>query len=581
VGEKIKVIKFLITQLKQHLKYIFLLGIIFFIGGIFLFSPVVTQANLDGEFKNNTAPILMDGRTIFKVTNSIELSAKERAIIINNRLQKAVESQEEIKLKIRQNGQLPVIFINDEPLVTVIDRDAPDQQSTIEQAVIWRNEIQKAVKTAQEERSFKFQKIAFIKSCLVIIFALLGHWLLQRIWATSIRHLVQKLVVTFQSGNEAQPTAVKESSSPSLPPTSTDKVRHRQNLEASVLGLTLALARSLLWLSTILYITEQFPRTRQLRSQVTGALQSTFTTGIITLDNQSYSLPDLLILGGLIWGLFLIAKTFSDLLQSRILRVTGMSRSAQEIVAIVVRYIFIFIGIIILLQIWGLDLSSLTILASALGVGIGFGFQDIAKNFGSGLVLLFERPIQVGDFIELGEYQGIVERVGARSTLIKTIDGVSIIIPNSRFLEEELTNWDHENPVSGIRLPIGVAYGSDVEAVRAALTDIAKANPDILSKPAPQVLFKGFGDSSLDFELRVWTNKPSKQFIIKSNLFFQIEAILRKRNIEIPFPQRDLHVRGNLPIELSPELQELLMQFLSQKPNHDNNNVNIQSDELN
>jgi small-conductance mechanosensitive channel len=381
--------------------------------------------------------------------------------------------------------------------------------------------------------------------------------------------------------NESQPTLVKDSPPNSPSPTLTDKVKHRQNLESLVLGLTLTLARSLLWLATILYITEQFPRTRQLRSQVTEALQSTFTTGIITLDNKSYSLPDLLILGGLIWGLFLIAKAFSDLLQSRILRVTGMSRSAQELVSLVVRYSFIFIGIIVLLQIWGLDLSSLTILASALGVGIGFGFQDIAKNFGSGLVLLFERPIQVGDFIELGEYQGIVERVGARSTLIKTIDGVSIIIPNSRFLEEELTNWDHDNPVSGLRLPVGVAYGSDVEAVRGALTDIAKANPDILPKPAPQVLFKGFGDSSLDFELRVWTNKPSKQFIIKSNLFFQIEAILRKRNIEIPFPQRDLHVRGNVPIELSSELQALLMQFLSQQQNHENNNVNIQSDELN
>ncbi len=571
-------------QFRQSLKYIFLLGILFLMGGLFLFSPIVTQANLEGELKQNTAPVILDGRTLFKVNSSVELTAKERANIINNRLQKAVESQEEINIEISQIGQLPVLTLNNQQLVTIIDRDAPDSQSTIEQAVIWRNAIQSAVEQAQKERSFNFLKIAFIKSCIVIILALSGHWLLQQIWSTSIRRLVQKFLAKYPSVNEPQTSPITESQPHALNYISTDKVKHHQNLEPIILASTLTLARSLLWLGTIIYITEQFPSTRHLKSQVIEALNSTFTTDIITLGNESYSLPDLLILGILIWGLFILAKAFSDLLQSRILQVTGMSRSAQEMVSIIVRYSFIFIGVIVLLQVWGLDLSSLTILASALGVGIGFGFQDIAKNFGSGLVLLLERPIQVGNFIELGEYQGIVERVGARSTLIKTLDGISIIIPNSRFLEEELTNWDHDSPVSGLRLPIGVAYGSDIEAVRTALTDITKANPDILPKPAPQVLFKGFGDSSLDFELRVWTSKPSKQMIIKSNLFFQIEAILRKRNIEIPFPQRDLHVRGKMPIELSPELQAVLMQFLNQQQNHhndNNNNINIKSDELN
>lgn len=577
-------INFYKVQIRRHFKSIFLLGIVGLIATFLLFNPVITQANLEGELKQNTAPVVLDGRTIFKVNSSVEMTAKERANIINARLQKAVESQqEEIKIEIRQSGQLPVLTLNNQPLVTVIDRDAPNSQLAIEQALIWRNAIQEAVQQAQQERSFKFLKIAFIKSCLIIILALSAHWLLQRIWLTSIRRLVQNILAKYQSVNEVKPSTITESQPHSLTYISTDKAKPHQNLEPLILGLTLTLARTLLWLGTILYITEQFPRTRQLRSQVTEALHSTFITDIITLGNESYSLPDLLILAILIWGLFLLAKAFSDVLQSRILQVTGMSRSAQEMVSIIVRYSFIFIGIIVLLQVWGLDLSSLTILASALGVGIGFGFQDIAKNFGSGLVLLLERPIQVGDFIELGEYQGIVERVGARSTLIKTLDGISIIIPNSRFLEEELMNWDHENPVSGLRLPVGVAYGSDIEAVRTALTDIAKANPDILPKPAPQVLFKGFGESSLDFELRVWTSKPSKQLIIKSNLFFQIEAILRKRNIEIPFPQRDLHVRGKMPIELSPELQALLMQFLSQQQNNQNpnNNANIQSDELN
>jgi potassium-dependent mechanosensitive channel len=215
------------------------------------------------------------------------------------------------------------------------------------------------------------------------------------------------------------------------------------------------------------------------------------------------------------------------------------------------------------LQIWGLDISSLAILVSALGVGIGFGLQDIAKNFGSGLVLVFERPIQVGDFIEVGEFQGTVERIGARSTLIRTLDQISIIVPNSRFLEQEVINWSHDNPVSRIHLPVGVAYGSDIEAVRSALLESARNHPKILSTPQPQVFFKGFGDSSLDLELLVWTAEPSKQVLIKSDLYFRMEALLRQKQVEIPFPQRDLHLQvDQLPLQLSPQMEQMMQRWL-------------------
>ncbi|NJN31969.1 MAG: mechanosensitive ion channel [Synechococcales cyanobacterium RM1_1_8] len=206
-----------------------------------------------------------------------------------------------------------------------------------------------------------------------------------------------------------------------------------------------------------------------------------------------------------------------------------------------------------LLQLWGIDLSSLTILASALGVGIGFGFQDIAKNFGSGLVLVFERPIQVGDFVEVGGYSGTIERLGARSTMIRTLDNLDIFIPNSRFLEEEVTNWSHNRTPTRVKVPVGVAYGSDLKAVEEALLESAQSNKNVLKMPEPAVFFTGFGDSALDFTLMVWIARPQQHVRIKSELNFKIDAAFRRRQIEIPFPQRDLHVRsGKLPVELLP-----------------------------
>jgi len=195
-------------------------------------------------------------------------------------------------------------------------------------------------------------------------------------------------------------------------------------------------------------------------------------------------------------------------------------------------------------------------------VGIGLGLQGIAREFLSGLVLIFERPIQVGDFVEVDELMGTVERISVRSTEIRTLDDVSIIIPNSRFLEANVINWNHHSSVSRLRIPVGVAYGADTEAVRQVLLNAAKGHPDVVSTPAPKVFFLEFGESSLRFNLLVWIREPRKQFQIRSDLYFKIEALLRDRKIEIPFPQRDLHVRsGNLPITLSPELVSSLAQL--------------------
>ncbi|ERT08372.1 mechanosensitive ion channel family protein [Lyngbya aestuarii BL J] len=535
------------------------LGIILILSSFLLFNSVSAQDNTAEGFKQNTAPITLDGIRLFKVSSSGEFTAQDRADIINSKLQEAVSSQEPIELEIRQNNDLPTVWLNDRYLLTITERDSQAGNNQQEQAEVWRKKLQISLIQAQKERSLKFLRDAFIRSILILSFAILCNFILGKFWNKSLRHFFKKVIPVQQTEDQEQS-------------------KYHRSIDLFV-SLTLASVRVGIWMATILYIANQFPFTRRLSFEVTGTLISTLTSDIISFANQAYSIPDVLFLIALLWILIVSAKVVSDLLRSRILNVTGINRGAQEVIAVIIRYSLICIGSIVLLQIWGLDLSSLTILASALGVGIGFGFQDIAKNFGSGIVLLFERPIQVGDYIEIGEYKGIVERVGARSTVIKTLDMISIIVPNSRFLEIELINWNHDHPVSGVRLPVGVAYGSNIEVVKQSLLDVAKVNPDVLAMPSPQVLFKGFGDSSLDFELRVWISQPSRNVIICSNLYYQIEAIFRLRNIEIPFPQRDLHVRGSLPLELSSELKDLLMR-LSQQQNNGSSNVDSHKTDL-
>lgn len=306
-------------------------------------------------------------------------------------------------------------------------------------------------------------------------------------------------------------------------------------------------------------MTNLFPVSRGWGDALNRSLVNSFTAPILSIGRNNYSVTDLLILAGLLLGWIVLSGAAANFFKLRILQVARISLGDQEAVAVIAKYGLIVVGTIVLLQVWGIDLSSLTIIFSALGVGIGFGFQNIAKNFGSGLILLFERPIQVGDFVKVGDLEGTVVRISARSTVLRSLDQISIIVPNSRFLEEEVINWSYENPVSRVRIPVGVAYGSDISLVKEVLLQATHGHAAVLAHPEPIIFFLGFGDSSLDFELRVWIDQPVAQYRIKSDLFFRIEELFRAHKIEIPFPQRELHVRsGSIPLALSPELEATL-----------------------
>jgi small-conductance mechanosensitive channel len=211
----------------------------------------------------------------------------------------------------------------------------------------------------------------------------------------------------------------------------------------------------------------------------------------------------------------------------------------------VVSYIVWVLGLIVALQPLGINATTLAVFGGAIGVGIGFGLQDIAKNFIAGLILLIERPIKVGDRIEIGKVIGDVAEIRARATLVRTNDEIYLIVPNAEFITNTVTNWSYRTPRVRFHFPIGVACGSDPRGVEKALLEVAAKNERVLKEPAPSVLFIAFGESSLDFELVCWTAVMlHRRGSLRSEINFSLHETLKERGIEFPSPQRDLYIRS-------------------------------------
>lgn len=202
----------------------------------------------------------------------------------------------------------------------------------------------------------------------------------------------------------------------------------------------------------------------------------------------------------------------------------------------------IVIGVYIALQFVGVDVSGLVVLAGALGVGIGFGLQNIASNLISGVIILLERPISIGDRVTVGDTIGDVAHIGLRSTEIVTPDNIMIIVPNTEFVSDRVINWTRGRAQTRVRLPVGVAYGSDLGRVRQIMLEVAHAQPNVISSPVPEVWLIRFGESSLDLELLVWVEAPNLIPRLRSELNFALEAAFTAHDISIPFPQRDVRL---------------------------------------
>ena len=242
---------------------------------------------------------------------------------------------------------------------------------------------------------------------------------------------------------------------------------------------------------------------------------------------------------------FRISTIIRRWLIHHVLLKSGLDTGGREAAGTIVQYAIIVIGLLIIFQSAGIDFTTLNILAGTIGVGLGFGLQNIVNNFVSGLIILFERPIKVGDRIEVGYIEGDVIKVGARSTTVLTNDNIAIIVPNSRFITENVVNWSHKESKVRFRIPVAVSYESDVRQVERLLLDVARENPDILDDPRPVVRFLEFMESGLKFELRAWsTTLVHRKGKLISSLNFAIFQKFKENQVEMPYPQRDLHIRS-------------------------------------
>ncbi len=240
----------------------------------------------------------------------------------------------------------------------------------------------------------------------------------------------------------------------------------------------------------------------------------------------------------------LASSALRALLRGRILESRGIEPGVGESVARLVHYAVVLVGALLALAVMGVELRSFAIVAGALGVGIGFGLQNIVNDLVCGLVLLFERPVRAGDTVVVGSDWGAIKHIGLRATVVSVYDGSEIVVPNGELVSQKLTNWTLSSRQNRVIAEVGVAYGSDIEKVFGILKSAAEKHPSVLADPAPQILFAGFGDSSLNFEVRVWLPEVSLRLPTLSQLRVEIDRQFRAAGVEIPFPQRDLHLRS-------------------------------------
>jgi len=297
----------------------------------------------------------------------------------------------------------------------------------------------------------------------------------------------------------------------------------------------LTLGAFLLWLSAELYLLT-------IHDSVLGAVSSAlqyrigFGTVYFTLRGV-LSLILVLLLG------YVLANAVTFVLQKGLLAKLPLQRGLPYAISRVTYYVLLVLVFVAALANAGVELNKFTVITGALGVGVGFGLQNVVNNFVSGLILLFERPIRVGDTVEVNGLTGTVKRIGARSSTVETFQGSEVIVPNSTLISNQVINWTLSSPRRCVQIPVGVAYGTDPEPVLKLLVEVAESNPGVMRHPGPTAFFLGFGDSALNFELRFWSTQEM-WFGLKSEVTVSVAKALREAGIEIPFPQRDLHVRS-------------------------------------
>lgn len=275
-----------------------------------------------------------------------------------------------------------------------------------------------------------------------------------------------------------------------------------------------------------------------------------FTFGRITVSVSS------LLVGTVVLAFTVVAsRVISRLIERRMANRRHIDPGLRYTIARLAKYLVLTLGILVTLkQAFAIDLTSIAVIFTALSVGIGFGLQYLAADIASGFILLFERPIRVGDRITIGEDEGDVQSINLRTTVVTTNDRIAIIVPNSKLVGQRVINWSYGDPRARISIPVGVAYDSDIDKITNTLLESAKDVDNVLYDPPPRVQFLKFGDYSLDFRLLVWTNQPRRHVQIRSDINYRIAQLFRERDIKIPYPTQEFLMRNPVTVNREPSL---------------------------
>ncbi len=281
-----------------------------------------------------------------------------------------------------------------------------------------------------------------------------------------------------------------------------------------------------------------------LMGEAQKGLQALFAAQL-SFGEVTIAVGDVVAFGLTIWAAFLVSRFVRFVLGEEVYPRLRLAHGAPYAISSLLHYAMLFGGFLLALAAVGVDLNKFTVLAGAFGVGIGFGLQAIVNNFVSGLILLFERPIQIGDTVQVTDVIGEVRRIGIRSSTVRTFSGAEVIVPNADLITQQVTNWTLSDKMRRVELPVGVAYGSDPERVLDVLREVAEKHPEVVDYPPPFAIFVRFGDSSLDFELRAWVQDGTRWPIIKTQIAVALFRAFKEAGIQIPFPQREVRLLGD------------------------------------
>jgi small-conductance mechanosensitive channel len=356
---------------------------------------------------------------------------------------------------------------------------------------------------------------------------LAGHWLVS--WAQTLllgmwAHLGWQVIQEWYTEQKAAPRSDAETGLPAV---------------AAPVGWFLVQMTRLVWIGAIaagaLLIWSS-------RAVTTGTLTQVFNLAF-AVGSLTFSVKGLLLSVVILCATHVATRIGRRLLREKILSGRDFERGLKDSIVTITSYVMWGLGLVLTLGVLGVNATSLAVVFGALSIGIGFGLQNIFNNFISGLILLFERPIQVGDYVEVGGLWAEVKQINVRSTIVQTFDNAAVIIPNSEFISQQVTNWSFKDPRMRRQVDVGVAYGSDIELVRDTLLDIAANTPQVLNYPKPDVLFLDHADSALIFRLRYWAHVDN-YYSTSTAIRFTLDRRFRELGIEIAFPQRDLHIRS-------------------------------------